>query len=221
MLPESLKVGLRKIRNHLQRERFFDNSLISPDFAHSVDIHGRRERLREMFPGTWTDDYSVERSQLIVPNLAGGRERYARIAAACGVEAADPFLDQRVVDYATRLPGRVLMKNGWPKMILRNLMTGRLPDEVLWCRGKPHLGWVFNQSVTTQAVKNGSLEQASLQSALQPYVEKPKLAAAWQEFRDSADTEKLHTAHVLATWLRENANRPVVPDSQFGYSGAT
>jgi asparagine synthase (glutamine-hydrolysing) len=216
MLPERLKVGLRKLRNHLLRDRYLDDSLISPDFAHSVDIHGRRERLREMSPGTWTDDYSVERSHLIVPNLAGGRERYARIAAACGVEAADPFLDQRVVDYATRLPGRVLIKNGWPKMILRELMAGRLPEVVLRCRGKPHIGWVFNQAVTAQAVKNGSIDEKSLQPTLQPYVDKPKLLAAWREFRESADAEKLHAAHVLATWLRENANRPVVPDSQFG-----
>ena len=38
------------------------------------------------------------------------------------------------------------------------------------------------------------------------------LDRAWQVFVDGGDAEPVHTAFVLSEWLRENVNRPVVPD---------
>ena len=66
----------------------------------------RFERMREMFPGAWHTDYAVERTVAIRPNVTAGRERYARLAAFSSIEARDPFLDRRVVDY--------LLAIAWP-----------------------------------------------------------------------------------------------------------
>ena len=216
LVPEPVKKQIRRLIFRDNIEGFLDGTLISGDFASSVDIVGRRERLGQMFPGNWTPDYPVERSNAVRPNMTGGRERYARLAAGAGTEARDPFMDKRVVDYCSRLPGRVRMKHGWPKMILREVMADRLPDEVRWMRGKPHIGWLFNTFVTQQALKRGELGLAGLQDVLDGYVDAVALADAWREFHSGGDAELVHTAFVLSLWLRQNANRPVVPESPFG-----
>ena len=217
-VPEPVKARLRSLLQQFSSDRFLDESLISSDFAKSVFIESRREELQHMFPGTWTSDYAVERCNAIRPNVTGGRERYARIAASLGVEARDPFLDKRVVEFCARLPGRARLRNGWPKMILRDLMKDRLPEEVRWCGGKPHLGGLFNETVTRHAVRLGVLDVTGLHSALKPYVDAAALDKAWQAFSKGGDAEPIHSANVLARWLQETASRPVVHELWFGYS---
>ena len=110
--------------------------MISPDLARRVDIGSRIARYRETFAREWTPDYALESCNAIRPNVTGGRERYARIAAGVAVEPRDPYLDQRLIAYCTRLPGRFRMRDGWYKWILRHVTAGLLPDEVRWMRGK-------------------------------------------------------------------------------------
>jgi asparagine synthase (glutamine-hydrolysing) len=147
-----------------------------------------------------------------MPSVTAGRERYSRAAAAAGAEARDPFLDKRVVDLCLRLPGRLLLRDGWPKFILRIVMTGKLPDEVLWQQGKPHLGWRFNRAVTKIALDRGDIGLEQLQKDLADYVDPDALRDAWQDIMSGGDGENLHSAHILSVWLRDNARRPKPPD---------
>lgn len=215
-LPDVVKRPLRPVRNRLRIRNYVEESLISSEFADRVNIADRFAHMRQMFPGTWTSDYAVERSNAILPNMTAGRERYARLAAGCAAEARDPFLDKRLVDYCSRLPGHVRMQDGWPKMILREVMANRLPDEVRWTRRKPHLGWIFNAAVTRQAVNLGELDLTRLEEGLRDYVDMGDLSQAWREFRDGTYREPIHSAYMLSIWLCETANRPVVSDSKVG-----
>jgi asparagine synthase (glutamine-hydrolysing) len=212
MLPETIKTVLRPIRYRRNVTGYLQASLISDDFADSVDIRGRFERLRQMFPDGWTPDYASERCNAIRPNVTGGRERYARLAASAATEASDPFLDKRVIEYCARLPGRARLRQGWPKMILREAMSGRIPDEVRWLRGMPHLGSVFNEAVTRQALNRGELSLAVLSEDLADYVDQAALSNAWHHFVKGGAADTIHTANLLSTWVREKANRPVVRD---------
>jgi len=211
-LPESVRTSLRKLRHHRRVENSLKESMISREFADTVRIKRRFEKQRQMFPREWIPDYAVETCNAIRPSIAGGRERYARIAAGAATEARDPFLDKRVVEYCTQLPGRVRMKDGWYKRILREAMEGRLPDEVRWARGKPHLGWLFNATVTKLAVNSGRLDLIGLRKTLTDYVDAAALSSAWQTFHHRGHSEQIHTAHVLSVWLQENLNRPVAPN---------
>jgi len=202
-------------RNRRWFREIVKTSLISPNFALSTCIEERYEQMRSIFPSGWTSDYAVEFCDKIWPNMTAGRERYARIAAATGMEARDPFMDQRVVKYCSRLPGRLRFKDGWPKMILREIMADTLPDEVLWARRNPHLGWLFSEKSTRVATSRGELDFAGLGQGLKGYVDSSALSRAWQNFRDGGDYEQIHNAYVLSVWLRQNATRPVVPDQHF------
>jgi asparagine synthase (glutamine-hydrolysing) len=209
--PEWIKERLRPQRMRRRADSYVEKSLISEDFAASVQIADRFAKMRELMPGDWKKEYAAERCGVIRPSITAGRERYARLAAAAAVEARDPYLDKRVVDFATRLPGRVRLKNGWPKMILRKLMADKVPDEVRWQRGKPHLGWYFNACVTRQALERGSLSADRLRQDLYGFVDQTALETSWGRFIEGGDAEQIHAAHILSVWLRENANRPVVP----------
>jgi len=216
VVPETVKFRLRPYRYRRNVTGYLQESLISDDFADSVDIRGRFARLRQMFPDCWTPDYAAERCNAIRPNVTGGRERYARLAAAVATEASDPFLDKRVIEFCARLPGRARLRDGWPKMMLRELMSDRIPDEVRWCRGKPHIGWLFNHVVAKQALDRGEMSLTRLSNGLKNYVDPAALTEAWHHFVKGGDAEPVHTANTLSIWLRETANRPVVPDRFIG-----
>ena len=54
-----------------------------------------------------------------------------RMCMAHSIEARPPFLDQRIVDFAQSLPEQFKIRGSKTKVVLRALMKGRLPDEVL------------------------------------------------------------------------------------------
>ena len=207
--PEFMK-RLRRERIGRKVENLIRDSLISHAFADDMQLSDRVQRYLHTFPGGRAQDYAIEYCGKIRPYMTAGRERYARIAATTATEASDPFLDKRVIDYCSRLPGRFRLRDGWPKIILRDLMAGRLPEEVRWARGKHHLGWEFNTTVTGAAIAQGAVSIGMLQTALKGYVDSEKLENAWRMIGDSVDIEPIHTAYLLSAWLRKNVRRPVV-----------
>ena len=212
-VPRLLKDQLRPLKDRTERKSYIWNSLISNGFAERVDIIGRFDRMQETFCGKWEPDYALERCRAIRPAMTAGRERYARIAAAAGMEARDPFLDKRVVDYCSRLPGNLRLQNGWPKAVLRKAMAGKLPDTVVWGRGKPHVGWTFNAALNKLARNCGALDLARLQQDLAGYVDDEKLTRAWRELDVTGHSEQVHSANILSIWLRGASQRPVVSQS--------
>ena len=211
LAPRWLKSILRSPLDRRRVSGFVSESLISHELATRVGIHDRFARMRQTSRPSNRESFDVERANLVRHNITAGRERYARLASACGVEACDPYLDKPVFEFCSRLPPHLLQHNGWPKYLLRSLMADRLPDEVVWNRAKPHLGWYFNDRVTREAIRRGELELDSLQKALAGYVDPGKLGAAWRSATTGGDAALLHSAFILATWLSENAQRPVVP----------
>ena len=205
-LRKALAVPLKRYR--LGEE--VAESLLDPEFARRVDLAGRLEQLRATLPAGPLTDSPADRRSAVRPYVVAGRERYSRLAAAAGVEARDPFLDRRVVDYCTALPARLLARDGWSKVLLREQMAGRLPDEIRWSRGKPHLGWYFNAFVTRRAMELGQLTLQDLKAGLAGYVDVATLDAAWATLAAGGDAAPVHSAHVLYRWLMDARKRPVV-----------
>jgi asparagine synthase (glutamine-hydrolysing) len=50
---------------------------------------------------------------------------------AVGLEARVPLLDHRLVECAARIPGRIRMRDGRLKALLREALRGHLPDPIL------------------------------------------------------------------------------------------
>ena len=136
------------------------------------------------------------------------------------MEARDPFLDRRLVDFCAHLPGHLLVRDGLPKAILRDVMADKLPTEVCLGRGKPHIGWAFAHKFLEREKSRGKLTQTELANTLAGYVDSNKLDKAWSTFENGTDAGAIHTAYVLCLWLRQTVSRPVVKNQPFGYSSA-
>lgn len=216
LLPETIRQLARPARQRRAAQDFVNASLISPEFAQRVDIDTRFERMAETFSGIRRDDVAREHMLKIRPNLTAGRERYARIAAAAGVTAADPYTDLRVVQFCAQLPDALRARNGWPKYLLRIAMDGHLPECVRWGRGKPHIGWLYNRTFLEREKARGLLAVEPLQKALGNYVDPVAVSRAWQDWRNGGSHEWVHSACILARWLENFVTRPVVKNQGFG-----
>lgn len=75
------------------------------------------------------------------------------------LEARIPFLDQEFALFMSKVPSRLRLKNGLRKYLLKKMMLGKLPDEILFRRkmgfsmplnlwfNKPKLGRLFNEVI--------------------------------------------------------------------------
>jgi asparagine synthase (glutamine-hydrolysing) len=210
---------LRRLRRRLhplsKQQRVEDNlrtSLISPEFAQRVKLAERLQALDRYQVTGLLPSYGQERACAIDnPSLVVGRERYDRTAAAIAMEPRDPLLDRRVVDICLALPGEHKLSGGWPKVILRKAMAGRLPDAARWRRGKEHLGWSFTSALMSRMPDRMRVDIEANWDIILPYINANSVRQACRTYLEDGDltqAEQVYTAAHLAIWLRRHAARP-------------
>ena len=69
-----------------------------------------------------------------------------RVSMAHSVESRLPFMDYRLIEFAFNLPDDLKLRNGYTKYILRQAMSGRLPNRIAFNRVKqrfatPYPNW--------------------------------------------------------------------------------
>jgi asparagine synthase (glutamine-hydrolysing) len=203
---------LGPVRLRRQLRRNIHESRIHPDFASRVRLGERLGRLHAHGSHIAAVFYGAERARSIDhPYLTVGRERYDRVASAVAVEPRDPFLDRRVVEFSLSLPGEQKLADGWPKIVLRRAMAGRLPDAVRWRNGKEHLGWAFTSELSAKGKVDVDPPMAADRMLVAPYVtanaEHLSLADEHSDQR-----QKGYDAGHLAAWLSIHQVRPQVPN---------
>jgi len=141
--------------------------------GHLVDPQGPKLRGPLLLQAAVADG-----SRVILPRLL----RYAdRNSMAWSRELRLPFLDERVVKRGLGSGWRLSLESGWTKERLRRLAARRLPDEIVWRRGKtaydvPERLWLAHPGVQTQVRE--SVEFLRSRQILAPR-EEPK-TTAWR-----------------------------------------
>ena len=102
---------------------------------------------------------------------------------AFSVEARLPFLDASLVEFLLRIPGRLKIRNGLSKYILREAMTGVIPDAVRERTDK--MGFVTPQHQWLRHSLCGELEELfnSPGFAQRGYWDASKVVKAYREYR--------------------------------------
>ena len=137
--------GRRKADRH-----FLDRAAAVAPFLDPIRALDRRRQVQRLdFEHDRVDSLTRVRT-LTHRNLVAGRERYDRVASACGVEPRDPFLDLRLIRFCLSLPRDQLQRGGWPKWILRQAMERTVPADIVWRRGKEHIGPEFTRVVIAE-----------------------------------------------------------------------
>ena len=65
-------------------------------------------------------------------------QRKDRMSMASGVEIRVPFADHRIYEFIYNVPWEIKFENKVEKALLRNSMSGYLPNEILWRKKSPY-----------------------------------------------------------------------------------
>jgi asparagine synthase (glutamine-hydrolysing) len=199
--PSALKNARRRLAWRIQDHGIGRRGgLVSPDLARRTHLRDRREavRLRDLAPDRRGGDQRVHAIGL--PYLAVARERYDRVAAAVGIEPRDPFMDLRLIAFCLSLPPSQLQSRGWPKIVLRRALAGKLPDEVRWRRGREHLGGAFTKQWFGGLT--GLLSREDLDASVGSLLKCAKTTTKSLNSPDPQDCQHPVEAICLSNWLK-------------------
>ena len=134
-------------------KRFLQGCLLSPEMAHVYwnGTHSEKEKsslyrfgntgalpawLRQMKGGTGLQRFlDFDQRYYLADDILYKTDR---MSMAHSVEVRPPFLDSRIVDFATSLPEEFKLHGQTSKYVLRRLMAGKLPHQVL---NRPKMGF--------------------------------------------------------------------------------
>jgi len=148
-----IPVSDEKIGFDYKIKRFLEGSLLSPEAAHVFwnGTFSEKEKrsffmyadalplasiLGHMRPGNSLERYLDFDQHYSLPD--GILYKVDRMSMAHSVEVRPPFLDDRIVDFANRLPQRFKITPFQTKLVLRQLMKDALPPGVL---ERPKMGF--------------------------------------------------------------------------------
>lgn len=143
-------VSDEKIGFEYKAKRFLEGALLSPERAH-VHWNGtfsdseKHLLVNSPLPGALSQVLGELKSSLRTGNKLASYlwfdQKYYladdilnksdRMSMAHSIEVRPAFLDHRIVEFAAKLPGRFKIHGNKQKLILKELMKGKLPDLVL------------------------------------------------------------------------------------------
>jgi asparagine synthase (glutamine-hydrolysing) len=112
------------------------------------------------------------------------------------LEVRLPLLDVDVVEWACRLPGEYLIRDGWMKWVLRKALEKHLPPEVVWRRVK--MGFPFPLREWLQASKPGL--QALRHGADLHFIDRTRLFEAYDQLAARHPAYLWRCLSVLLWW---------------------
>lgn len=183
--------------------------LLDKVFAARIDFATRQRQFRARV--TIPDDQRPETRihRMLHPYAIAARERYDRIAGACGIEPRDPFLDPRLLAFCLTLPPDRIKRDGWPKLILRRSMAGLLPDSLRWRTGRTHVGSWFISACETRPP---AALPGQLSASLSPFVDPEAVARLAALLPDDFAVASLTEVRCVAEWISGNAHARMIGD---------
>jgi asparagine synthase (glutamine-hydrolysing) len=115
-------------------------ALYQHDLAHRLNGHAGLAFVEPYFEQSAARDFLAQQQYVDVKTYLADNilTKVDRMSMAASIEAREPLLDYRLVEFALNLPPQWKMQNGQTKLILREAMQGRIPDAVL---NKPKQGF--------------------------------------------------------------------------------
>jgi asparagine synthase (glutamine-hydrolysing) len=200
-LDRYMPVSDDKISLEYKLKRWLEGSLLDPDEAHFFwNGTFSPEQLAQIRPGTngsglrkLVDDLKMAPNGVLQRYLTVDQNYYLpddilyktdRMSMAHSLEVRPPFLDHRIVEFAATLPQRLKIRGGTQKLVLRELMRGKLPERVLnrkktgfdipthdWFRGV--LRGLLMETVTPEAVAaTGVFDGRAIEALIRDHMER-------------------------------------------------
>ncbi len=200
-LDRYMPVSDDKISLEYKLKRWLEGSLLDPDEAHFFwNGTFSPEQLAQIRPGTngsglrrLVDELGMAPRGVLERYLRVDQSYYLaddilyktdRMSMAHSLEVRPPFLDHRIVEFAASLPERLKIRGGTQKLVLRELMRGKLPETVLkrkktgfdipthdWFRGP--LRALLRDTVTPHAIAaSGIFDGHAIEALIRDHMER-------------------------------------------------
>lgn len=199
LVPARLREMRRNSWELAQSQRAAAASLVDPELAARIDMPARRLAHDRHIRVEHDCSQASQAARMLHPNIIVARERYDRVASVHGIEPRDPFLDTRVLEFCLSLPVEQLHADGWPKLLLRRMMRGALPDSVLWKTGRHHVGWRYINHYASESLYG---RDGNALAALDKYVRNPGLQGNDPLRCSTKGLVPATYLDYLATWIR-------------------
>jgi asparagine synthase (glutamine-hydrolysing) len=120
-----------------------------------------------------------------------------RNSMAFGIEARLPFLDHRLVEFLYGLNVRLVIRQGWTKVVLRDAMEGVLPEAVRWRTDK--MGFVTPEAMWLRTSLREMVRQvlSDQRTRARGYLD---VAAARRAFEDH-EAGRITISRAIWRWL--------------------
>jgi asparagine synthase (glutamine-hydrolysing) len=180
--------------------------LSSGDFRRSVNGYDALAAFRDAYRACGSADpldrsmYVDARTYMIDDILT----KVDRMSMAVSLEAREPLLDHKLLEFAARVPSALKLKNGQSKYLLRKVLDRRIPRSILE-RGKSGFAAPIGQwlrgplaAMTSELLLDGRLEHRGLFNA-------GEVTRLWNDHRSGhADhCHRIWQLIMLELWFRE------------------
>lgn len=156
LLPMSVRVQLRKMQSDRAIHKLISQSPVTRTFSKEIGLAERLRRFRRNYATNNSIDPNImHQAMLRWPAMAAAAERYERTASAWTVEARQPLLDKRVIEFFLNLPVNQKVRNGWSKHLLRRAAARVINPDIAWQKGRAHVGGVFHSHYAALADSKG------------------------------------------------------------------
>jgi asparagine synthase (glutamine-hydrolysing) len=143
--------------------------------------------------------------QLTIGRLDGVLEILAVSAGGAGIEARDPFLDRRVMEFCLALPASQKFRNGQTRLVARHGLGTVLPPEIRDRRGKAPIDLMLGAALAAYGQERLTRLLDEARHVLAPYVAAEAITHAHRRYVERGalpDVTRVWSLATLTLWLR-------------------
>ncbi|MCC6545288.1 MAG: asparagine synthetase B [Nitrospirae bacterium] len=173
------------------------SSSIHPDFARRINL--REQRLNDPAGNPRTPQ--ERRFQILKPGRSFGGALHARMGAAHGLEIRDPTADARVLAFTISVPDHIFIdpETGMDRMLIRDAMKGRLPDEVRLNRRRGRQAGDLVPRLRACAAEVETALDELAQGPAADYLDVPYMFEVWRMIQTQDTPEAFRKAGTVLT----------------------
>ena len=206
VVTDTMRGYRRKLSAPLRYRNLVAGLTIAPKFARQVNLVTRVQHYDNTLSTPHTGLQGWYQHAINVPYLTVAIERYERLSSYFGVDTRHPLLDIRLLEFSAALPLSQKVRDGWSKLMLRQVAEERLDCSVAWREGRDQLGWKFTQRRAQYFGFKFGFPLDAMKALLAPYVNQHRLGQYQYEAIVQGKTDRLMDTWVdycLYEWLRK------------------
>ena len=197
--------------------------LYSGDLLREIDGHDPLARFRDVYQRCGSTD-PLDRSMYVDTHtymVDDVLTKVDRMSMAVSLEAREPLLDHRLLEFAARIPASLKLKDGRGKYLLRKLLERRVPRSIV---ERPKRGFEAPIGEWLRGPLAGMAGELLLDGRLQSrgIFNSREVARLWSDHRSGrADhRHRVWQLIMLELWFREFIDKPSAPASLRADAGA-